>query len=117
MAKFVIETQGLENYGAHNDTADYWKFKIGERYIITGFEREQDAIAFVLDLIDNSYNDWKYYPSKGSLYDDWVASFDDDEMGNEYLHHCLKYAQRVDANGTVDNRIPDSFKDILERNL
>jgi len=104
MAKFVIETQGLENYGAHNDTADYWKFKIGERYIITGFEREQDAIAFVLDLIVNT-SGWKYYPSKVSLYDDWVASFDDDELGRDYLKHSLTYAQKVDADGSVDNRI------------
>ena len=105
MAKFVIETQGLENYGAHDGSADRWKFKIGETFIVTGFEREQDAIAFVLNLIDNSHNDWKNYPTKVSLYSEWVAGFGDDELGRDYLKHSLTYAQKVDANGSVDNRI------------
>ena len=114
MAKFVIETQGLENYGAHDGSADRWKLKNGETYIITGFDREQDAIAFVLDLIDNTSQYWKYYPAKVSNYYTWL---EDISWSEEYMLHCLTYAQRIDADGTVDNRIPSSLKDVLERNL
>ena len=101
MAKFVIETPGLENYGTHDGSVDRWKFKGGETYIVTGFDREQDAVAFVLTLIDNSSGSWRYYPAVVSSYDDWIVSFQDDE----HMKHCLTYAQRIDADGSVDNRI------------
>jgi len=51
--KYVVLTQFLENYGAHDADGKfesgnyYWKFKGGSDYLVSGFNREQDAMAYV----------------------------------------------------------------------
>ena len=53
---YIVTTQGLENYGAHaesgkfSDNNHYWKFKSGTEYMVTGLDREQDAMAFVMAI-------------------------------------------------------------------
>ena len=69
MTKFVVHTQGLENYGAHCEGGQfssgnaYWKFKGGSTYIVSDVDREQDAIAFVMAAFSENGIGWKEYPS------------------------------------------------------
>ena len=54
MEKFVIKTQTLENYGAHDQDGKfssgnaYWKFKGGNDYIVSDCDTLQNAVAFVM---------------------------------------------------------------------
>lgn len=52
--EFYVETQGLENYSAHEEDLDYiptptdrWKFKSGSAYRVLGCETVQQAVARV----------------------------------------------------------------------
>ena len=50
---FIVSTQFLENYACHEadgkfDSGNYyWKYKSGSDYLVSGFEREQDAMAYI----------------------------------------------------------------------
>lgn len=54
--KFTISTQCIENYGAHCDSGkfkdgkNYWKFKDGNTYIVSGLDRLSDAVAFIASI-------------------------------------------------------------------
>jgi len=65
--EFVVTTQGLENYGAHQGKGTfaageaYWKFKSGKDYLVSGLDRAQDAMAFVAAIgIENGIG-WKEF--------------------------------------------------------
>ena len=57
MNSYTITTQTLENYGAHADSGkfsageNFWKFKSGMTYIISGIDRLQDAVAFAVSIL------------------------------------------------------------------
>ena len=75
--KFVISTQYLENYGAHCEDGKfsngnaYWKFKNGTDYIVTGRERIQDAVAFVMAKFGDNDLYGKEFPVKFRTFDEW----------------------------------------------
>ena len=59
----LINTQCLENYGAHDangkfvDGNGYWKFKGGEQYIISSNEnRPANAVAFLAAMLQKDNN-------------------------------------------------------------
>lgn len=95
MAKFVVTTQGLENYGAHCEDGkfssgnSYWKFKSGTDYIVEGLDRPQDAMAFVAAIgIENNIG-WKEFPCDVKIYDEWIdAAYDEDHR--EFMLSCAK---------------------------
>ena len=81
---FVVTTQALENYGAHcesgkfADGKNYWKFKSGTDYLVSGLNRPQDAMAFVAAIgIDNGIG-WKEFPSKVLSLDEYLDGCDED---------------------------------------
>jgi len=47
--RILIETQCIENYGAHaKPVSEHWKFKGGDRYIVvTDSDRVANAVAFL----------------------------------------------------------------------
>ena len=67
--KFRIDTQTLENYGAHCESGKfldgkaYWKFKGGSTYIVSGVDRVQDAVAFIASIITTNNIHYKEYVS------------------------------------------------------
>ena len=95
---FVVETQGLENYGAHQGTGKfrdgeyYWKFKSGTTYLVHNLDRLQDAVAFVAALCMENGIGWKEYPAEAMTLTEWENQFDGDL---EYKEFKLKYAKRV----------------------
>lgn len=98
--KYVVETQALENYGAHSEDGKfasgnaYWKMKFGTDYIVSDLEREQDALAFVASIgMENSIY-WKEFPCSVKPYTEWAKEYDP-----EYLEFKLKYAKRVSPKG------------------
>ena len=116
MTQFVVSTQGLENYGAHQDSgkfADgsaYWKFKSGTDYLVSGLDRAQDAMAFVASFgMDNGIG-WKEFPTEVETLEEWESQFDlSTPHGEEYREFKMQYMQKVDP------RDPDSFKRFLAR--
>lgn len=89
---FAIETQHLENYGAHaengkwEDRNAYWKFKGGNTYIVHGTERVQDAVAAVVAYIEgNNDISWKEFPTQWSDYTVWLENVNA-EHGIESAH-------------------------------
>ena len=117
MQQFIVSTQGLENYGAHQDSgkfADgsaYWKFKSGTDYLVSGLERQQDAMAFVASFgMDNGIG-WKEFPVEVKTFEEFKAEFGhlDDEVNKEYFDFKMQYMQKVDP------RDPETYKRFLSR--
>lgn len=83
---FYITTQILENYGSHNGTGrfedheHYWKFKFGNDYIISGFERMQDAVAFVMWLTCNNNYSKEYPVSYEEVDSNFVTEKEKDQL-------------------------------------
>lgn len=101
--KFVVTTQGLENYGAHcedgkfSSNNHYWKFKSGTDYIVSGLDRHQDAMAFVAAIgIENGVG-WKEFPCEVQTMDEWEAQWDmNDEFDVEHRKFKLSIMKQVD---------------------
>ena len=78
MTNFVVQTQVLENYGAHAEDGKYangnayWKFKGGATYIVSDVEREQDAVAFVAAAFSHNSLGYKEFPTHWTTYDKWL---------------------------------------------
>ena len=114
--QFIVTTQGLENYGAHQDSgkfadgSSYWKFKSGTDYLVSGLERPQDAMAFVASFgMDNGIG-WKEFPAEVETLEEWEAGFDaSTPHGEEYLAFKRQYLIRVDP------RDPETYKRFLSR--
>ncbi len=95
--KFVIETQHLENYGAHADNGKwedgnaYWKLKGGNTYIVEGTERLQDAIGAVAAYTEgNNDISWKEFPTDWCDYSTWCAKLE--ECTKEYAEFLMENA-------------------------
>jgi hypothetical protein len=102
--EFVVTTQGLENYGAHQGKGTfaageaYWKFKSGTDYLVSGLDRPQDAMAFVAAIgIENGIG-WKEFPVEVKTFDEFKAEFGllEDEFNREYFDFKMQYMKRVD---------------------
>ena len=115
--EFVVSTQGLENYGAHQDSGRfaageaYWKFKSGTDYLVTGLDRPQDAMAFVAAIgIENGIG-WKEFPVEVKTLDEFRNEFGnlEDEFNREYFDFKMQYMHKVDP------RDPESYKRFLSR--
>lgn len=98
---YVISTQYLENYGAHTGNGSfkagehYWKFKGGSDYIVTGFDRIQDAVAFIA---------WKYcavsddggkeFPTKWYTYEEWLDEIKN--LSDDHKQFIMEVATKVE---------------------
>jgi len=117
--KYVISTQYLENYGAHScepgttgtyaDNQHYWKFKSGTDYIVTGLDREADAVAFVSAYLHkNNSIGVKEFPTYWRTYTEWR---DDLNIADaKYVNAVLKAAVCIDPRG-------EQVADLLESDL
>tara|TARA_Y100001937_G_scaffold124057_1_gene188085 strand:+ start:1280 stop:1729 length:450 start_codon:yes stop_codon:yes gene_type:complete len=119
--KYVISTQMLENYGAHSENGKFkdgnahWKFKGGTDYIVSGFDRPANAVAFVHAFLSKFYEGsysmcWKEYPTTVQTYDEWFADLPaGDELDVQTAEHrqfILENARHVDVN---DDTYPYPF--------
>ena len=97
---FVVSTQTLENYGAHCEDGrfassnHYWKFKGGTDYVVSGLEREQDAVAFVAAIVMSNDIGYKEFPVQWQSYEQWR----NDLPEGEYGEHLYEQAVHVDPN-------------------
>jgi len=87
---FLITTQTLENYGAHDKDGRfssgnaYWKFKGGNDYIITGLKRVQDAVAFVAAAKCGNGIGYKEFPAHWEEVDaDYRTTSEEDQLRHE----------------------------------
>ena len=100
MTKFVIQTQYLENYGAHTGNGSFkaggfwWKFKGGSDYLVSGFDRMQDAVAYIAEkycaVLDVG---GKEFPSKWDTYEGWLESIQDYDQ--DYKDFLVKLLHEV----------------------
>ena len=104
--KFVVQTQAMENYGAHaengkhEDGNAYWKFKGGDTYIVEGTERVQDAVAAVMAYVHQNVA-WKEFPVKWEDYAHWRKGVQIRKQHNDdanTLEHELYRAVTIDVN-------------------
>lgn len=105
MTQFVVTTQGLENYGAHQgsgkfaDNEHYWKFKSGTDYLVSGLDRPQDAMAFVAAIGIENGTGWKEFPCEVKTFEEFQAEFDmNDEWDKEHFAFKMDYMKKVDPN-------------------
>lgn len=105
MTKFVVMCQGLENYGAHcesgkfADGKQYWKFKSGTDYLVSGLDSAADAMAFVAAIGMENGIGWKEFPCEVKTFEEFRAEFDDGtDYGREYFEFKMKYMKDVNPN-------------------
>lgn len=93
---FVIQTQTLENYGAHAEDGKfssgnaYWKFKGGTDYIVSGLNRIQDATAYVAALCMQNSLGYKEFPVEMQTYDEWSSDLPSDEEHRKFIFEQAK---------------------------
>lgn len=81
---FAIHTQHLENYGAHSESGKFsdgmncWKMKGGDTYIVSGLDRIQDAVAFVMAAFSENGLGMKEFPTAWETEEEWLESLLDD---------------------------------------
>lgn len=87
--KLVIQTQYMENYGAHDWNGEgtcpqYWKFKGGEAFQVTGLDKDCDikaVIDCVRDRVEWSNDGSRSYIVGADLVDDnWMSDFERSQL-------------------------------------
>ena len=88
---FVVQTQCLENYGAHCEDGKfasgnaYWKMKGGTDYIVTDLDRPQDAMAFVMAAFSDNSLGYKEFPIAVLTEAEWIAQLPEDEDYRDFV--------------------------------
>ena len=88
---FVITTQFLENYGAHQGSGTfaageaYWKMKGGSDYLVQDLDRIQDAVAFVAAIAIQNGLGAKEFPVEWKTEAEWIAELPDDADYRDFL--------------------------------
>ena len=106
---YAIHTQHLENYGAHAEDGKfssnnhYWKMKGGDTYIVSGLDRVQDAVAFVMAAFSENGLGWKEFPVEWETEAEWLAGMADDEP--DYRDFKMEMAHMVSPQ-TGTKRVP-----------
>jgi hypothetical protein len=92
---YAIHTQHLENYGAHAEDGKfssgnaYWKMKGGDTYIVSGLDRVQDAVAFVMAAFSDNGIGFKEFPCEWETEAEWLAKLENDtEEYREFQKEC-----------------------------
>ena len=99
MEKFVIKTQTLENYGAHDQDGKfssgnaYWKFKGGNDYIVSDCDTLQNAVAFVMAAFSENNLGYKEFPTEFLTMDEWHAQLAD--LDDDYKEFIIRTAREV----------------------
>lgn len=109
MTKFVVMCQGLENYGAHcesgrfADGKQYWKFKSGTDYIVSGLDSAADAMAFVAAIgLENGIG-WKEFPCAVKTLEEFRSDFNmNDEHDREYFDFKMSIMKEVDPSKVME---------------
>jgi len=101
--KYVVKTQVLENYGAHCENGKfssgnaYWKAKGGEDYIVSGCERPQDAMAYVMAAHSMNNIAWKEFPISVQTEFEWHNELS--ELDDDYRDFLMKQAKTCQVSG------------------
>lgn len=108
---YIVTTQTLENYGAHDADGKfesgnaYWKFKGGTSYQVTGVDRPADAWAFVLAVFGQDGIDYKEMPTDVKDLRAWLDELPDDEgfdATDSYRQFLLDNVVHVDVKKFFD---------------
>tara|TARA_R100000278_G_scaffold115005_1_gene93728 strand:+ start:587 stop:967 length:381 start_codon:yes stop_codon:yes gene_type:complete len=105
MAAYVVTTQCLENYGAHDEDGKfssgnaYWKFKGGSSYLVYAVDRPADAMAFVMAVFAQDCLSFKEFPTDVQTPEEWDRELPQDE---DYRKHLLDKLIHVDVQDFFD---------------
>ena len=95
---FIVETQYLENYGAHDGAGTYaegeayWKAKGGSTFLVHGCDRIEDARAFVMAAFSENTIYAKEFPVSVTTFDEYLVETLGamDETMREYYRNEIK---------------------------
>lgn len=96
---YVVKTQTLENYGAHDTDGKfssgnaYWKFKGGTDYIVSDVERPADAMAYVMAAHSHNCISMKSIPTEVLTLDQWEKELE--ALDRDYAVFLVEQAVKV----------------------
>ena len=96
---YVVKTQTLENYGAHDADGKfssgnaYWKFKGGTDYIVSDVERPADAMAYVMAAHSENCISMKSIPTQVMTVDEWRKELE--TLDKDFAVFLLEQAVKV----------------------
>ena len=95
METFIVTTQYLENYGAHDGSEDkhYWKPKGGATYRVKA-SREYDAVAIVANRECFANHGFVEYPHSVVTETEFMASLPQDD--DEYRSFLLSVVKTIE---------------------
>ena len=67
--------------------------KGGDTYIVSGVDRVQDAVAFVMAAFSENSLHWKEFPCEWETEEEWLAKLEEDD--EEYREFKKESAHRV----------------------
>ena len=107
MAILVIDVQYKENYGAHDwngegDCPQYWKFKGGDTYLVSGVDRPADAMAFVMATFAVNSIGVKEIPTDVETQAEWEAKLAD--LSEDYREFIWETVNRIDVPTFFDGK-------------
>jgi hypothetical protein len=103
--KYVVSTHFLENYGSHDADGKfesgnyYWKFKGGSDYLVSGFNREQDAMAYVAHTQCKTNDYGIEVVNEVKTAHDWIISMQKDDISEGYQEFLVCNLKQVNFNG------------------
>ena len=97
--KYAISTQYMENYGAHSESGKaFWKMKGGDTYIVSGLNRYQDAIAYVVgEYSENNSDHYREFVTSWQTEEEWHELITHDEIDSEYSDYLKSTAVHCNA--------------------
>ena len=92
MIGFVVHVQVLRN-SAWATGDSHWKYDSSRVYVLTGFAREQDALAYILEEKFVSTPQLKEFPLGVQTYKNWLKDLD--TIVEERKQYLLKTATYI----------------------
>jgi len=112
MASYVVTTQCLENYGAHDEDGKfasgnaYWKFKGGNSFLVHSVDRPADAMAFIMAVFAQDCLSFKEFPTDVQTPEEWDRELPQDDAYREHLLDKLIHVDVQDFfDGIEDKRV------------
>ena len=74
----LVQTQYLENYG--DDEKPWWKFKGGRKILVTGCDKDANAVAFVIAKLNEEHLVGPYWIETPRHWDVVADDFDAESL-------------------------------------
>lgn len=76
MIGFVVHIQVLRNPGIWATNDSHWKYDSSRVYVLKGFAREEDALAYILEEKFVSTPQLKEFPVRVQRWEEWLEELE-----------------------------------------